>query len=279
MESEHQHYVEVKTLFVNLNQKLVELLSSLNEDDWDRHTIARLWTVKDVAAHILDGNLKALSFQRDRNRRVDGPKGRAYKDVVKWLNNSNAEWVVTARRLSPQVIIFLLEQTALPVAEYFAGLNPNEKSLFPVDWAGEAESLNRLHVAREYSERWLHQQQIRDAVNKQGIMTRDFYYPFIDTLMHGLPNALKKADVADGTSIKVEVNTEAGGVWYATKEADAWSLHKNEVATRCEVLLDPDTAWKLFSKGITPATAKRKATISGDEKLADAALAMISVMA
>ncbi|MFC0610167.1 MULTISPECIES: maleylpyruvate isomerase N-terminal domain-containing protein [Rufibacter] len=43
----------------------MELLKSLNEDDWHRQTIATQWTVKDVISHMLDTQLRALSFQRD----------------------------------------------------------------------------------------------------------------------------------------------------------------------------------------------------------------------
>jgi hypothetical protein len=35
-----------------------------------------------------------------------------------------------------------------------------------VAWAGEAESKNWFHVARDYSEKWHHQQQIREAVSQ-----------------------------------------------------------------------------------------------------------------
>lgn len=280
MESEHGQPVEAKKLFPVIQQKLTEVLTSLKEDDWDRHTIARLWSVKDVAAHLLDGNLRALSLQRDGNKRIEAPKNRSYKDVVKWLNTTNAEWVVTARRLSPQVLIFLLEQTSQPLTDYFASLDADAPSLYPVDWAGETESKNRLHVAREYSERWLHQQQIRDAVNKQDIMTKELFYPFMDTMMYGMPYTFRKTEAKDGTTVRVEVTGEAGGEWLVTLNGNDWQLHKNAGMTAdSEILIDPDTAWKLFSKGITPATAKRKITINGDEKLADTALSMVSVMA
>ena len=43
--------------------------------------------------------------------------------------------------------------------------------------------------------------------------------------------------------------------------------------------IDPDTAWRLFSKGISPEEALENVKIEGDEYLAKVALGMVSVMA
>ena len=50
--------VETLHLFPVLNKLLIELLSSLSADDWNKPTIAKLWTVKDIAAHLLDTNIR-----------------------------------------------------------------------------------------------------------------------------------------------------------------------------------------------------------------------------
>ncbi len=282
MNGEQMKPIEVNPLFSVLNNNLITLLKSLKGDDWERHTIARLWSVKDVAAHLLDGNLRALSLQRDGHRGISSPKTRTYKDIVKWLNATNAEWVKIATRFSPEVVILLLEQTSKPVEDYFSSLAPFEKSIYPVDWAGEQESKNWLHVAREYAERWVHQQQIRNVVKQEeGIMTKELFYPFMDILMQGLPYQFTNAKANEGTVVKVTVSSEIGGTWTVTKIADQWQLNKADANTVAdgEVIIDPNTAWKLFSKAIKPKTAKSKATIKGNEKLADIVLGMVSVMA
>jgi hypothetical protein len=43
--------------------------------------------------------------------------------------------------------------------------------------------------------------------------------------------------------------------------------------------MNPDIAWKLFSKGITPEEALSQVQISGNEELAFTTLKMVSVMA
>ena len=45
-------------LFPALDARLIDLLRSLSPDDWERQTIAPKWTVKDVAAHLLDTQLR-----------------------------------------------------------------------------------------------------------------------------------------------------------------------------------------------------------------------------
>jgi hypothetical protein len=43
--------------------------------------------------------------------------------------------------------------------------------------------------------------------------------------------------------------------------------------------MHPDTAWKLFSKGIKPEQAFEKIEILGDKKMGEVVLKMVSVMA
>ena len=45
------------------------------------------------------------------------------------------------------------------------------------------------------------------------------------------------------------------------------------------VEIDPDTAWRLFSKGMRPEEALEKVKITGAQDLGKVALGMISVMA
>lgn len=58
--------VEIETLhlFPVLDKMLIDLLNSLREEEWDTQTVAKLWKVKDVAAHLLDTNLRTLSISR-----------------------------------------------------------------------------------------------------------------------------------------------------------------------------------------------------------------------
>jgi hypothetical protein len=52
-------------LFRELHGHLVALLRSLTPDDWHRPTVSSERTVKDIAAHLLDGSVRRLSLMRD----------------------------------------------------------------------------------------------------------------------------------------------------------------------------------------------------------------------
>ena len=55
-------------LFPKIEGLLIELLRSLEPNDWERQTVAPAWRVKDVAAHLLDTQLRKLSLARDAYR-------------------------------------------------------------------------------------------------------------------------------------------------------------------------------------------------------------------
>lgn len=152
-------------LFPGLHAELIALLRGLAPDDWSRPTAAGSWTVKDVTAHLLDVQLRQLSCKRDGAMPPPpDPPIAGYADLVAFLNRLNAEWVTAARRLSPRVLTDLLELAGGQMAESQAGLDPFAPALFAVAWAGEEESLTWFDMAREHTELWHHQQQIRDAV-------------------------------------------------------------------------------------------------------------------
>ncbi len=266
-------------LFPVLDEKLLQLLHSLTAAEWDAHTIARKWTVKDIAAHLLDGNVRTLSFSRDKHR-LPPPAADNYRELVGYLNNLNAEWVQAHKRTSPQLLTELLEITGRQFCEYLTTLDPFAKAIFPVAWAGEDVSYNWFHIAREYTEKFIHQQQIRDAVNKPGLMTRELFYPFIDTLMCALPHTYRNINAADGINARITVTSEIGGDWYLCRREGKWQLAKEaQTSVAAQLLIDPDTAWKLFSKGMSPREAMEKTALTGQTELAEPALHMIAVMA
>ena len=180
--------IETLHLFSILDSKLIELLKSLTKEEWDTQTVAKLWKVKDVASHLLDGNLRALSTSRDQYFGEKPENINSYQDLVGFINHLNMSWTRATKRLSPQVIIKLLEITGKEYREHLQALNPFDNAIFPVAWAGQEASPNWFHIAREYTEKFLHQQQIRDAVDKQGIMIKELFYPFVDTFMFSFPH-------------------------------------------------------------------------------------------
>jgi uncharacterized protein (TIGR03083 family) len=267
-------------LFPILEEKLIQLLHSLSAEEWNKPTIARLWTVKDVAAHLLDGNLRVLSIVRD-NYFGDSPGNiNTCDDLLQYLNKLNADFVTAMKRVSPGALLQLLETTGRQYSEQLAGLDPFAPAIFAVSWAGDTVSPNWFHIAREFTERWHHQQQIRDAVGKPGIMHRELYYPVLATFMLGLPHAYRNSMAAAGTLVKISITGEAGGSWWLIRQEDKWVLTtENSQPATAHCSIDGAVAWKLFTKSWRKKDMLHHFSIEGDASMAEPVLQMITVMA
>jgi hypothetical protein len=97
--------IDVVALMPELDKLLFKLLEGLSANDWGKQTIAPKWNVKDVAVHLLDGNLRTLSMLRDEYYGEKPGTINSYRDLIDFLNRLNADWVKAAKRLSPKVII------------------------------------------------------------------------------------------------------------------------------------------------------------------------------
>lgn len=268
-------------LFSVLDQHLLDLLRSLQPDDWNRPTLARQWTVKDIAAHLLDGNIRVISIYRDQHFGEAPPVINGYTDLVSFLNELNGVWVKAHKRMSPSVLTDLLAHTGAAYAAQMQQLDPWTNALFSVAWAGEDVSPNWFHVAREYTEKFHHQLQIREAVGKTDVlMTKELFYPFINTFMRGLPHAYRNTEAPVGTVVQVNITGDAGGSWHLIRNEEQWLLQEGDATGAAAIVsIPPSTAWKLFTKGLTPQEALQTASITGDAALGKAALSMIAVMA
>ena len=178
----------VSPLFRELHGHLLDLLRSLTPEDWHRPTVCSAWCVKDIASHLLDGDLRRLSIQRDGYTPPDAPTGfESHESLVAYLTRLNADWTAATRRISPRTLIRLLEVSGEEVADLFESADPSGPATFPVGWAGEAESSMWFDLAREYTERWHHQRQIALAVGRPTpIDARRLYHPVLDDLPAGL---------------------------------------------------------------------------------------------
>src|SRR5438270_2780063 len=93
-------------LFPKIEALLCELLRLLSPGDWEQQTVAPKWKVKDVAAHLLDTHLRKLSIVRDG---YSGAPFDASEGFIAFINRLNEEGVRTYSRLSPPVLISLME--------------------------------------------------------------------------------------------------------------------------------------------------------------------------
>src|SRR5262245_48071901 len=115
----------VAHLFPEVSRRLLALLRSLAPDEWHRPTASSRRTVKDIASHLLDGSLRRLSLQRDGySPPNETARPRAGEPLVEFLNRLNDEWEVGTRRLSPAVLVGLIEWADAQLADLFRSLDP-----------------------------------------------------------------------------------------------------------------------------------------------------------
>jgi uncharacterized protein (TIGR03083 family) len=265
-------------LIRTVDEKLIELLSSLTTDEWDLPTLVPLWKVRDVAAHLLDTALRKLSMARDCFY-AEKVEIRLHQDLVTMVNRFNREGVTVYRRLSPPLIMEITKMACEQSARFHESLDPFAPAAFPVSWAGEEMSLNWFDTARELTERWHHQQQIRLATNRPGIMTRDLYHPVLECFLRGLPHVYRDVDAPDGTSLLLEISGECGGRWLLSRESKRWALITPTGAEfSSRVAIPQELAWRVFTKGIDRDTARNQIVIEGDGDLAEKVFELTAIV-
>jgi uncharacterized protein (TIGR03083 family) len=265
-------------LLSRVDEKLINLLSSLTDAEWDLQTIAPLWKVRDVAGHLLDTVLRKLSMVRD-SCRVGALETHSPHDVIALVNRLNQEGVTVYRRLSPRVLIALMKWACEQSAQFHESLDPLAPAAFNVSWSGEEKSLNWFDTARELTERWHHQQQIRLATNRPGILTPELYHPVLDCFVRGLPYVYRDVAAPLGTLVLLEISGECGGQWHLLKRATGWQLvrdSRGEFASR--VTIPEELAWRVFTKGIDRESASAQIQMEGDRDLGAKVLQLTAIV-
>lgn len=269
--------IQVVHLFPETLDALLDLLSDLSPEDWQKPTACAGWTVKDIAAHLLGGEIGILARKRD-GYAFSGSPIIDWRDLVTLINELNDSWVKATRRLSPRLLCDFLRFTGEQANLYFASLDP-EALGDPVDWASPEPAPVWLDLAREYTERWHHQQQIRDATARSGLNGPRYLAPVLDAFVRALPRAYSDIQAEEGAQVTLAITGPSGNRWHLLREGGVWQLYLDAAQpSLATVSLDEDVAWRLFTKGIKPEAARARAVIEGDERLALPALGMISII-
>jgi uncharacterized damage-inducible protein DinB len=93
--------VDAAALLRPLLTELLDLLRRLGPEQWEAPTVAGGWRVRDVAAHLLDGELRKIAVYRDGHALpLDAPI-RTDRDLAQLLNALNAEGIAWARHGAP----------------------------------------------------------------------------------------------------------------------------------------------------------------------------------
>ncbi|MEV0234009.1 maleylpyruvate isomerase family mycothiol-dependent enzyme [Nonomuraea sp. NPDC050786] len=269
--------VDVRPLFPRERQAMLDLLGALSPADWARATVCPGWDVHDVAAHVLNDYMRRLSGARD------GHAGAVFADdetLPAYLSRTNEEFVRAARQLSPRLLVELLEQLGPQLDAVWAAYDLEAPAGLNVSWAAtDVDSPGWLDVGREYTEFWVHQQQVRNAVARPGATEPELMAPVLDIFARALPFTLRAHDRPEGTVADLEVLGPAGGRWSAAWRAGRWRMEAPGGEAAAHVSMEQDTFWRLATRGIGVAEARARVKASGDPELTAAMTTLLAVVA
>jgi uncharacterized protein (TIGR03083 family) len=269
--------LDVRPLFPLERAAFVAVLEDLAAEDWQRPTVCPGWRVHDVTAHVVHDQLRKLSGSRD-GQTAPGP-GRS-EDLPRFLHRVNQEFVDVASRWSPRVLTDLLRHLGPQLDQFWASLEMDRPGEV-VSWAAPGVPAPVwLDVAREYTEYWVHQQQVRDAVRRPGASSERLMTPVIDTFVRAVPYALRHLAPAPGSRVQLEVTGPGGGIWTILRQEATWAIDRGPSTQdpTAVVRLSADTLWRVATRGITVETGRERATIAGDQALGSAVLTLVAII-
>ena len=268
--------VDVRPLLGHEQDALLAYLRSLSADQWDVVTAAAPWRVRDVTAHVLGDHLGRLSRSRDR----EPPPVRAPGEGLgPFLHHFNAQWVAATARMSTWVLLELLGDVGPRVVDHWQRLDLDGLGE-PVSWASPEPAPAWLDAARDYTECWVHQQQIREATGGGLFAAPRFFAPVLDTFARALPLTLRHlAGRFRDTQVTLVVTGDSGGTW--TVRSDGWRWLFNDAPARpgaMSVRVGEDSFWRLCVRSLSPERAHEAVEGDADPAVLDAVRSMTAII-
>lgn len=268
--------LDVRPLFPRERAEFIGLLQALDTADWQRPTVCPGWRVHDVTAHVVHDYLRKLSGMRDRMTAAGPLTG---EDLPAFLHRVNQEFVDVAARWSPRTLTDLLAHLGPQLDQLWATLDMTALGE-AVSWAAPGRPAPVwLDVAREYTEYWVHQQQIRDAVGHPGGAGADLIGPVVDTFLRAVPYTLRTVASARGTCLQLQITGPGGGEWTVTRQEADWAIRPGRCPEpKAVARLSSDLLWRVATRGISVQAALEQARIDGARELGAAALSLVSII-
>jgi uncharacterized protein (TIGR03083 family) len=243
---------------------LLAILDALEPDDWRRGTPCPGWTVHDLVLHLLGDDLGVLSIVRDRHGAPLPSESTA--SLAEAIDGLNDTWVrAAAGRLSPPMLRGLLTWSGDETHQFFAALSWDAASPMGVSWAGTPPSPHVLEVARQYTERWLHQQQLREAVGRGGLADPILTRVLLQALAHCLPVAYADTTVPDGSTVRLGITDFPTLAIGLRRSGAGWRLvpGRDVRDADCSVAAPGAPLWRAWTTNGSPADLRAAATVEG----------------
>jgi hypothetical protein len=136
-------------------------------------------------------------------------------------------------------VVDLLRWSGREVDEFYASLDLAAPS--SVIWASAGPVPRWFDLCRDLTERWVHQQHIRDAVGRPG--THDQLLPdVLRTFVWAFPHQYKAA-ADEGTVVQIAL--DVAGTWHLIRSGHRWRLEPGAASTPAALLeLSAAVAWR-----------------------------------
>jgi hypothetical protein len=270
--------IPVLHLFPEVNRALLDLLRGFTPEQWHHPTVHKDRDVKDLTAHLLQGSMHRVSSHRDQYH-PPTPTFSGFDDIVAFIQQHNRDFMAGMKRVSPEVLIELIEKYDSQVVSLFEALDPDAPGI-GVAWAGEMVSRNWFDVAREYTEKWHHQQQLRDATDRPSLYREDVFAPVLETFARGLPYAYRILERQRGTRIAIAATGAAVTGWTLERTTAGWDLYSGvDADAQTRISVDADVVWRVWTRGMRPDLAHPRFHVDGDSAALGPCLHHVAIMA
>ena len=262
--------VDVSKAYRELLDDFIDFSAGLAEADWKRPTLFPSWTVGDIYAHVASGAIRKLSDIRKKERsRVGQAIGMDFDTLVSFINADNERWVETLRPLDMSLVIDMLGRYYGELIDALESMDPDAEAVHQVAWAHDSVSPAWLDTAREYTELWTHQMQIREVFGDASPLEPRFYRPFLETCLAALPTHFGRLREPDDFGLLLRVGDDMA--WFITRKDGIVSWREAAIAdsavTEPSVVdIRREDAWKAWMRAIDPKEAARRATLGGDRR-------------
>jgi hypothetical protein len=121
-----------------------------------------------------------------------------------------------------------------------------------------------MDIGREYTERWHHHMQIRDAVGADLLLGSTWMEPLLDLSMRALAPGYAGRDAPVHPSVVVAVTGQTSGAWSLVRESAAWTVYRGSAsAPAARITVDADAIWRMLYNAYASDEARRRAQRRG----------------
>lgn len=233
--------VDLRPVMAPQREQLLSFLRRLDSEDWLRPTACEGWRVADLVAHLVGdvaGRVSGLRDGRDRTERLAG------ESLGQFVDRTNQQWVIACRRLSPELMLDMLEWLG-PMADQLWWSRGMSEPSIGVSWAGLDPAPVWMDAAREVTEYWVHERQLREAVGDEGAGVPPVA-TILDVFSRGLPNTLARVD--PGGEVDCIRLDSAGCSWRFARRENDWWMSEEQSPGEVIVTFDEDVLWRRWTR-------------------------------